>query len=782
VHYIASIPNPGTEGIPKFLHSDDDRLIARWIKAEDRPGFSIYEGPNPLKPAAARHGKDSLSAIVELFADIDFKDLIETPEQADEKLAHLLLVPTKLVDSGHGRHIRYELKEPISFDDPAFERACAIQEKLIEYFAADPQVRPWSLLRRPGTTNSKHEPHVLCRVLQRGSPVDLTELEEMCDLIEGAPLLTRRPRATNGHDHTEGAPRTAEGGRLPVDVDQRLANMRWQGPGGSSIHATQLSVSAAMLRHGISLEETVGVVLAATRDAVASEDTTAWDWTQEEHSIRRMGVDLVNKDPGELADRLPDALRQKVASALAEGRRPKVTYASHIGWHVRSWETGAGDPGAAQSKTDLIRNLLLKGTTIGEVLKATGWQTVSLPHHARASGLKLTKHSENGVTKYKGTPSGEAPAPNEARKARPAAPRFKLMRYCDLRPGMGDQDYLVDELLPTEGLVVVWGKFKCLKTFWVYDLMLHIAKGWEYRDRAVRQGMVIYCAFEGAHGFGKRTEAQRRHYDLADDDNVPLHVMPCQMNLVTDHKKFVADIGGQLLENEKPAVVVLDTLNRSLVGSESKDADMSACVAAASAIREAFKCLVVIVHHCGWDETRPRGHSSLSAAIEGQLAVTRQETHITVQIEFLRDGPEGSEIHSAIKIVEVGEDANGKPLTSLVVLPSNEAPSGGGFWPKALIVFRRAMKTALANSGEDFQENALEPPVRAVATEEVRKEFYETYPAKGNTPEQCHATKRKQFGRCLERAQIEGLIQIREPDGQPQLVWFTGRHTTWDRE
>jgi hypothetical protein len=39
---------------------------------------------------------------------------------------------------------------------------------------------------------------------------------------------------------------------------------------------------------------------------------------------------------------------------------------------------------------------------------------------------------------------------------------------------------------------------------------------------------------------------------------------------------------------------VLDTLNRSLAGSESDDEDMAAYVKAADAIREAFGCAVVI--------------------------------------------------------------------------------------------------------------------------------------------------------------------------------------------
>jgi RecA-family ATPase len=35
----------------------------------------------------------------------------------------------------------------------------------------------------------------------------------------------------------------------------------------------------------------------------------------------------------------------------------------------------------------------------------------------------------------------------------------------------------------------------------------------------------------------------------------------------------------------------------SLVGSESKDVDMAAYVRAADAIRDAFDCVVIIIHH-----------------------------------------------------------------------------------------------------------------------------------------------------------------------------------------
>jgi hypothetical protein len=267
--------------------------------------------------------------------------------------------------------------------------------------------------------------------------------------------------------------------------------------------------------------------------------------------------------------------------------------------------------------------------------------------------------------------------------------RFKLMAYADLRPGL-EQQYLVDELLPIAGLVDVWGKAKCYKSFWCLDLMLHVAMGWEYRDRYVRQGAVVYCAFEGAHGYKKRVEAQRRHYNIASDTVVPLYVMPGQANLIKEHRLLISDIKAQL-DGVCPVAVVLDTLNKSLVGSENKDEDMGAYVRAAEAIRDAFKCVVVIVHHCGYDDTRPRGHSSLPGAVDAQLAVVRTEEIITVTVERMRDGPEDIQVVSEAKVIEVGQDQNGKVLTSLVITPSSAdaATAGRRGWPRGLSVFIR---------------------------------------------------------------------------------------------
>src|SRR6266567_1175714 len=178
------------------------------------------------------------------------------------------------------------------------------------------------------------------------------------------------------------------------------------------------------------------------------------------------------------------------------------------------------------------------------------------------------------------------------------APRFPLVKFSDLQLDASEVVYVVKGIIPWTGLVAVWGPPKCGKSFWLFCLLLYVAFNWTYRGHRVTQGSVVYCAFEGAAGFKRRAAAFREHYKIPDDQDVPFYLSPLRMDLIKDHKALIQSIRAQLKPGETPIVVALDTLNRSLVGSESKDEDMSAYVNAADAIREAFDCAVVIVHHC----------------------------------------------------------------------------------------------------------------------------------------------------------------------------------------
>jgi hypothetical protein len=234
--------------------------------------------------------------------------------------------------------------------------------------------------------------------------------------------------------------------------------------------------------------------------------------------------------------------------------------------------------------------------------------------------------------------------------------------------------YLVRGILPRIGLVIIWGPPKCGKSFWVFDLMMHVALGWQYRGRRVKQGAVIYCAPEGAHGFKARIEAFRQTCLAEQAEGIPFYLVPATMALVKDHRVLIADIRSKL-GDIVPAAVVIDTLNRSISGSESDDRDMRAYLSAADMIRETFNCMVLIVHHCGHDGTRPRGHSSITGTVEAQIAVKRDEANNIVSlVEEMKDGPDGAQITSRLESVEVGTDEDGEKITSCVVVPVEGAP------------------------------------------------------------------------------------------------------------
>jgi hypothetical protein len=146
--------------------------------------------------------------------------------------------------------------------------------------------------------------------------------------------------------------------------------------------------------------------------------------------------------------------------------------------------------------------------------------------------------------------------------------------------------------------------------------------------------------------------------------------------MIKEYPLLISAVREQLA-GEVPRMIVLDTLNKSLVGSESKDVDMAAYIVAAEALRDAFDCVVVIIHHCGYDETHPRGHTSLTGAVDAEFEVVREGMLVTVKNVTMRDGPEGFEIRCQAELIEVGEDVRGKVLTSLVIAPT-DAPQRQG--------------------------------------------------------------------------------------------------------
>ena len=255
--------------------------------------------------------------------------------------------------------------------------------------------------------------------------------------------------------------------------------------------------------------------------------------------------------------------------------------------------------------------------------------------------------------------------------------RFKLVPFDQITLSSAPS-YLVKGLIPRNGLVVIWGAPKCGKSFWAFDVAAHIALGWAYRGRKVRQGTVVYLVLEGEHGIGARVEAFRQRHLSENAEPIPLYLLPTRLNLIDEFQTLIDDITAQIKDNP-PALIVVDTLNRSLNGSESRDEDMGAYIKAADAVREAFGAAVAVIHHSGIEASRPRGHTSLAGAADAQIAIKRDHADtICTTLEWLKDGPEGVEVYSRLESIEVGTDDDGNPISSCVVIEAEKPEKDTG--------------------------------------------------------------------------------------------------------
>jgi AAA domain len=353
-----------------------------------------------------------------------------------------------------------------------------------------------------------------------------------------------------------------------------------------------------------------------------------------------------------------------------------------------------------------------------------------------------------------------APAEPEQNRNLPVA--YPLQAFADISLDTGHRNYLVKGLLANSGLAVIWGPPKCGKSFWAFDLGMHIALGRDYSGHRVQQASVVYVALEGKGGFPARKEAFGRYHGI---ESAPFYLLPTSLDLVAESGQLIASIKAQL-GADLPGVLFLDTLNRSLVGSESKDEDMARFLAAAEKVAQELSCAVVIVHHCGIDASRPRGHTSLSGAVESQLKVERIGTgEVVVTVELAKDFPEGTEIVSRLERIELGADADGDTITSLVVLPV-EGPIQRRAVTRKLSPRQQLALAALdecAASDGVPAPPSLKLPARTVAVQlnAWREELYR----KGVLDREAKSP-REEFKRVRNSLQARRLIGIYD-----ELVW-----------
>lgn len=318
--------------------------------------------------------------------------------------------------------------------------------------------------------------------------------------------------------------------------------------------------------------------------------------------------------------------------------------------------------------------------------------------------------------------------------------------------------WLIKGVLPKRGVAVVYGPSGEGKTFVALDLLLHIARGFEWRCRRTARAGVLYLAPDGGSVAVNRLEAYRRHHGVATAD---LAIVSSPVDLLGkvaagDLAKVEALIAHvEQTHDIRIAVIAVDTVSRAMPGGdENQPSDMSRFVDNLGRLSAGGKRLILGIHHTPKsDGTVLRGHSSLHGAADCELNVVDQ----TIRVAKQRDGQDGLQFGFRLEVVEIGRDEDGDPVTSCVAVASDAVSRPVKRITGAASIALRLLHNAIIEAGEVPPASTHIPPsIRA-----VRMDLWRRYCDAGQVSEgDTQDAKRKAFKRAAVRLQELGAIGV----------------------
>lgn len=291
---------------------------------------------------------------------------------------------------------------------------------------------------------------------------------------------------------------------------------------------------------------------------------------------------------------------------------------------------------------------------------ATGYSAVFKAAQKRGWVNPLSKAAQGD----KGIPPGSGEAETD-----PAKPRYKVLSADDVQ-NMPPLQWLVRGVVPAQGLACMYGASGSGKSFLALDMGAAVAEGAEWFDCRVTAAPVVYVALEGEHGFRQRVKAwqahQRRDLPIA----LRFVMQPFDLRSADDLAQLAEAVTASGCAG---GLLVIDTLNRAASGAdENTSKDMGEIIDATKMLQSQLGGTVLLIHHSGKDQTKGlRGHSSLHAALDAAIEVTRINDRREWNIAKSKDDGDSAAFPFRLEVVDIGEDEQGDRIASCAIVPGD---------------------------------------------------------------------------------------------------------------
>lgn len=337
------------------------------------------------------------------------------------------------------------------------------------------------------------------------------------------------------------------------------------------------------------------------------------------------------------------------------------------------------------------------------------------------------------------------------------------------------QDWMVQGIIARDRLALMYGESRSGKTFLALDLALAIARGATWMGRRTRQAGVIYLAAEGRQAIANRIIAHQLHHEIPRNTRHPFALIGARLDLFANDdgiNSLLAEIKvAQTMLGEAVGLIVIDTLAAVSPGmNENASEDMSRIITRAERLREATGAAVLLVHHKPAGADRPRGHTSLLAAVDTAIDVTRKPLDEggtrTWRVDKQKDGEETEDREFGLHVVPIGLDDEGQQITSCVIttdtIVAREKPSvqsGVKRGTKAAMFFD-VLTRCMGDHGQPAPPHlSLPNGTITVTVEQFDADLMNTTMDLSDTPE----ARRKRTTRAIEELLAQRLIGLRRP-------------------
>jgi hypothetical protein len=383
-----------------------------------------------------------------------------------------------------------------------------------------------------------------------------------------------------------------------------------------------------------------------------------------------------------------------------------------------------------------------------------------------------------------------------------AAPKCEARKFAGLplrahgeRP-LAATRWLIRNRLPETGVALLSGQWGTGKTFTALDIAGCVMHGIEFSgERVLRRGGVLYVAAEGASEIalrlaglaetkllgdrqaqfslgGNGVGARAAHLPFLWTETCPPLMAGGTLNLLA---ATAADAAARLKEKfDVPlSMIAVDTLAAAAgFQDENDNAEAQRAMNVLHNLSRRTGALVLAIDHFGKEAaTGTRGASAKEASADVVLALLgqREESGKIAKTRLVtrkvRGGPSGQEFPFRLRIVDLGPDESGSPITTCVVdwtssLDKQSAPRR--LRTTAALDF--AIATVTKENAEFIDVDGVR--VQAIKKDRVRKAFAKTYGAERNP-----GAVRTAFKRALEEALAAGHLRSGVMAGE-EYVWL----------